>query len=878
MKNFSIKVKLIVLFILIKVLPLLLLAYIAIQGVKHLEQYFIKNTTEVFDTNKKIIENTAQKAINDSIIMLDKKSQLSIEKLSYQIAQQVAAFLYERDNDLLFLASMDVNDQTLQQFYAHKNKNITLHEPYTYNTTTHQWESNVRHHKEVEDTKSSLVENNNEFHYTNPKSFQTQTIPLYKEITLFNLQGQEQYKVSSINSKKLNIAQKEHTYLKAEDYFHKIQQLKQGEIYVSEVIGEYVPSKIIGLFTHEKAQKINIPFKPSQHGYAGVENPVGKPFKGIIRFITPYYKNNQHLGYLSLALDHRHIMEFTDTFNPTNENIKQNIANASLGNYAFMWDFEGKNISHPRDYFIFGYDKTTGQPTNSWISQDMKEAYEASSYKNIKEFLDHYPLFNEQSLTKKPNLEQLRQTGEVALDCRYLNFAPQCKGWMEVTKDGGYGSFIIFWSNVWKLTTAASIPYYTGQYQNSKRGFGFVTIGANVNEFHKAAMQTQENVNAILKQQNKILENTLQKSNNSITDYIQDIIEELTIFTTIMVILVMVIAIWLSNYIISRIKQLLIATKKFSNKEYDYKIKVTSNDEIGQLEHSFNDMTSKVTDLIQKQKESNSNLEKRIDKAIEQTEINERTIREKDNILAQQSKMAAMGEMLENIAHQWRQPLSSISTASSGLKIKSKMQMLEENEVETTLDEITHQTQYLSNTIDDFRNYFKTDKSIDTFYVNETIDKTLKIIGSKFENLEISIVKKLQEVEIISYENELIQVLINLLNNSKDEFLEREIAEKLILIDLYKEGDFVFIETKDTALGIQKALLNRIFEPYFTTKHKTQGTGIGLHMSREIITKHMNGDIAVENCTFNYNNQTFTGAKFTIKLPLKVSLDTELFK
>ena len=91
------------------------------------------------------------------------------------------------------------------------------------------------------------------------------------------------------------------------------------------------------------------------------------------------------------------------------------------------------------------------------------------------------------------NMKQLKELGNVGLDCRYLNFAPQCEGWMQVTQNGGYGSFVINWSGVWKLTTAAAIPYYTGQYANSKRGFGFVTIGASVDDFHAAANETKKN-------------------------------------------------------------------------------------------------------------------------------------------------------------------------------------------------------------------------------------------------------------------------------------------------------------------------------------------------------------------------------------------------
>ncbi len=196
-------------------------------------------------------------------------------------------------------------------------------------------------------------------------------------------------------------------------------------------------------------------------------------------------------------------MEFTDTFNPLSNHKELDISDASNGNYAFMWDYEGRNISHPRDYFIVGFDSRTGKRVPGWISKSLSEEFDNSYEKDLDKFLEKYPKFHEQSLSKKPNIKQLKEKGEIGLDCRYLNFAPQCKGWMELTQNGGYGSFIIFWSNVWKLTTAATIPYFSGQYKNSKRGFGFVTIGANVDEFHSAANKTKENIKDVIDIQTK---------------------------------------------------------------------------------------------------------------------------------------------------------------------------------------------------------------------------------------------------------------------------------------------------------------------------------------------------------------------------------------
>lgn len=237
-------------------------------------------------------------------------------------------------------------------------------------------------------------------------------------------------------------------------------------------------------------------------------------------------------------------------------------------------------------------------------------------------------------------------------------------------------------------------------------------------------------------------------------------------------------------------------------------------------------------------------------------------------LLAQQSKMAAMGEMIGNIAHQWRQPLSIISTTASGLKLQKEMSILSDKCLIEGLDNINNTVQYLSNTIDDFRNFFKTDKDKKCFYLQEALDNALSLVKTSFKNKDITIIRNNEDFQINSYRNELIQVLINLLNNSKDELIKKDKDfEKLVFLNVSKVDDSIKIQIKDNAGGIPKNIINRIFEPYFTTKHQAQGTGIGLYMSREIIVKNMNGKIEAYNTSFTYNSTLFKGAVFEIVLP-----------
>lgn len=244
----------------------------------------------------------------------------------------------------------------------------------------------------------------------------------------------------------------------------------------------------------------------------------------------------------------------------------------------------------------------------------------------------------------------------------------------------------------------------------------------------------------------------------------------------------------------------------------------------------------------------------------------------KQAILYQQSKMAAMGEMIGNIAHQWRQPLSIITTATSGMVLQKQMGVLTDEFFFEASNRINTSSQYLSQTIDDFRNFFIPNKEKSKVNLIEIFKKTLDLISAQFSSKDIKIIKNIEGVEFESYENELIQALINILNNSRDELIKKD-GERFIFVDAFEKDNFINITIKDNAGGVIKENLDKIFEPYFTTKYKSQGTGIGLYMTEEIITKHLNGTICVENVEFTYDEKEYFGAEFTIKIDLNTNLE-----
>ncbi len=248
--------------------------------------------------------------------------------------------------------------------------------------------------------------------------------------------------------------------------------------------------------------------------------------------------------------------------------------------------------------------------------------------------------------------------------------------------------------------------------------------------------------------------------------------------------------------------------------------------------------------------------------------------RNKEKLLFEQSKLASMGEMIGNIAHQWRQPLSIISTAATGMQLQNEHKILTDDMLQQSCLKIDENAQYLSRTIDDFKNFIKGDRTQEIFKLKDTLDSFLHIINSNLKSSNIKLILTVDEnLTINGYKNELIQCFINIFNNSKD-VLEQKEENKYIIMDAYLQNNNIVIKIKDNGGGIPKNTISKIFEPYFTTKHKSQGTGLGLHMTYNLIVDGMNGSIKVQNITYIHDNQNCYGAEFIITLPQKNSQKT----
>jgi len=224
--------------------------------------------------------------------------------------------------------------------------------------------------------------------------------------------------------------------------------------------------------------------------------------------------------------------------------------------------------------------------------------------------------------------------------------------------------------------------------------------------------------------------------------------------------------------------------------------------------------------------------------------------------------------MIGNIAHQWRQPLSTISTVASGVKLNQELGILNEKELPRNMNLIVENAQYLSNTIDTFRNFIKNEEVERKQKIEEEINQAVGIINTTLENNFIDLKDNInyeKPTKLYMKTGELTQVIINIINNAKDILLERKINKPFIELNLKKQQNIVIITIEDNAGGIDNNVIPHIFEPYFTTKHQSQGTGLGLYMSYKIVCESLRGKIYVQN--------TNIGAKFFIEIDLNKNND-----
>ena len=236
-------------------------------------------------------------------------------------------------------------------------------------------------------------------------------------------------------------------------------------------------------------------------------------------------------------------------------------------------------------------------------------------------------------------------------------------------------------------------------------------------------------------------------------------------------------------------------------------------------------------------------------------EVEKRILYEKESM--QKNRLASMGEMLDNIAHQWRQPLMKINAILLNTDRSIELKKYDENYLQKQMNEISNTVFFMSNTIDTFREFLNPNRTKIKFEILNSIKKVMELLDTSMSDININL--NTLEYEIEAFESELIQVIIAILSNTIDIFEERKIENKILNINIYMNEFNIFIEIEDNAKGIATDIIEQIFDPYFTTKHKLGGTGMGLYIAKTIMINSFKGDISVSN--------TNIGAKFIITIP-----------
>lgn len=832
----GIRGKLIAIFVLIKVVPLLLLAWFAWHAAQTLGQRVAKDSTQIADNMLVTIRGVGDSATQDAIKALDVRSREAIESVTTETARQIATFLYARDEDILAAAIADPTESAFRRFLEHRRREMYQHGKYQLSEDKKSWQPLDNPTREAKVTRRVSPDNSKDFHARAPEYLgNRERRALFLEMTLVGLDGKEKLKVttSDLMPKTLrNVADKSQTFVRAETYWPELQKLKPGQIYVSDVIGAYVPSKVIGPYTPASAEKAGIPFEPEKSAYAGTENPVGKRFRGLVRWATPVVSGGKVAGYVTLALDHDHIRQFTDRLMPTEERYTP-IADAIKGNYAFIWDHKSRSISHPRDYFIVGYNPQTGQQETPWMDSELYAEWQASKLSSH-DFLSKVEPFRDQNLKRKP-AKELVKAGTVALDCRYLNFSPQCEGWNALTDHGGSGSFVIFFSGLWKLTTAAAIPYYTGQYANSPRGFGYVTIGANVDDFHRAATESGKRITKLI--DDKGLEFKKQRAAmlTGIEDSLSGTAWGLAGSTFAMIAVVIFIAILMANFLTDRITTMIRGIHRFEGGDLGYRLEAGSKDEMGDLARSFNIMADSVEESF-----------KRLDEA--------RLKAEEANRLK--------SEFLASVSHELRTPLNGILGFS---------ELLENEAPDDTQAEyartIRESGEHLLKVVNDLLDLSKIEAgrmelAPESVLLRGLVEElaTLHRAEAQAKGVALNLVTTEELPHVIHADpTRLRQILNNLLNNAV-KFTDRGQVE----LSVSEAQGRVLFAVKDTGCGIPAALQDVIFEKFrqvedFNTRSRG-GTGLGLALVKEL-AEMMGGSVRVTSTPGQ-------GSEFVLELPV----------
>lgn len=801
--------KILISFLCLSVLPLLLAGYFGVRGLHNLGSSALKNTEAMGQSVLQPTETIRDFVTGESVFRLDAKSTENIEVRTIDAANHIATFLYGIDN---LVRSLRIAPRTPQQYLAFYEANkgrVLIPGEYIWDAKSKQWVPQEERPPQAIRT-CQLDDNGKAWHYNPPSPYAYEWWPLFRELTYYDLNGTELLKIvdGNTSAELRDISKMSNTFCQAEHYFLESQSLQEGEIYVSPVVAPYERfwDGKPGVFNPDEHSDKN----PREYAYAGRENPLGRRSEGIIRWVTPIFENGQKIGYATAALNHRHIRELVEHIHPTPERFTE-LHDGGSGNYAFLWDNNHRAIVHPRGYSECGYDPQTGEEVPGWTSE-----------------------------TK---LAQLK-SGRIPLDGRVLDFAPQCKGWANITEEGGNGSFQIWWSGLYKLTTVATVPYRTGSNYNTPRGFGYLTIGANVDDFHKTAFLTEKRIEENIAQQRKLIGQALADGNVLLAGISKGSVRALVVLVLVSAIIICLVSVFLSLSITRPLKQVSRAATAMGNGDLNQHIEVTSNDEVRDLGEAFNTMVASV--------------------------------REVDRMKS---------EFVTVASHELRTPIHAmvvgVSSALDGYcgdvsdEVREELLLVNEGITRLTrlIDDLLNVSRMEAGKMETERKRVKMEDVVETA-VSEVADLA--------RNKHHTLVKRIGTPgEVIGDRDRLTQAVVNLLGNS----IKYTPAGGRIVIELSEIAGEIAVSVSDDGYGIPEEAHERVFEKFFQAdslrSKEVGGTGLGLPITKEVVRSH-HGRIVLISPLRSEDNPDLAldgidrkGTRFTITLPRLHTDDTD---
>lgn len=815
--SLGLRTKLVLIFIVIKVIPLILLAWIAWKASDNLSRSLSGKVTAMSVRMSEAIREVGQKAVQDSTVALDERSRKTMERQTADIARALALFLYDRDNDIRSAALLEPDDRAYRRFLQAHVRPYRMYGRWALSPDGQRWIPDVRASSPAPPGKAALR-------------------PLYLEMSFVGLDGHERVKVATglTDSRLKDVRFRANTFVRAETYWPALQHLKPGQIYVSDVIGAYVGSRVLGTYTPQAAASAGIAYAPEKSAYAGAENPVGRRFRGLVRWATPVERGGQIIGYVTLALDHEHIRQFVDQVDPAGHGDRL-IADASRGNYAFLWDRLGRSIAHPRDYMIVGYDPATGRQVPPWMDKELYAAWQASG-QEWSRFARHVEPYHEQSAARLPAMEMVRR-GMLGLDCRYLNFVPQCAVWDRMTGSGKVGSVEIEFDGLRKLVSIAPIPYFSGQYGASLRGFGSVTVGAGIEDFHRPAMESARQINEMLATGDASFREQRDGLVQTVADSMHSTTRELIWVTLLMIVLVIGVAFWMAGILSRRIRVLAGWARDVGAGHRERRLRVYSGDEMGQLAGALNRMADSLEDAFRRSEDARLHAE-----------------------TANRSK----SEFLANVSHELRTPLNGILGFAELLEMDLADPVQREH-----AQTIKNSGKHLLGVVNELLDVAKSESGKMLLHP-EPIDLQLFVPDVVQLHKTLALGKGLDFVTDLGAGGvplpciqvdpvRLRQILNNLINNAI-----RYTDQGYVKVRVEVSGPDVLFRISDSGCGIDPQNFEAIFEKFGTVGGKMQrdkgGTGLGLSLVRNL-AHLMGGHILVES-------EPGSGSTFTLAIPV----------